>query len=78
MDKTWGIYLVFLHAEKLGGQDDLNVYAKNRDISLMCKIICGPIFSSACMCILQQTEVPQMKRRQPVKVPAVLFGRKLI
>lgn len=30
------------------------------------------------MCVLQQIEVAQMKRRQPIKVPAILFGGKLI
>lgn len=36
------------------------------------------LFFSAHMYILQQIEVPQMKRRQSVKLFAVLFGRKLI
>lgn len=73
------IYLILLHAEKLCGQDDLNAHNRNRETSLAWKIFYGSAFSSACMwCILQQIEVLQMRRRQPVKVSAVLFGSKLI
>lgn len=60
------------------GQDDLNAYTRNWKRSLAWKVCYGSTFSSACMYILQQIEVPQMKRRQPVKLFAVLFGRKLI
>lgn len=77
-EKTLRIYPVVLHAEKLYGEDDLNAHTRNWKTSLAWKIFYGSTFFSACMYILEQIEVPQMKRKQPVKLFAVLLGRKLI